>query len=95
MGSEEAAFDYLLRLIDQCKQKGITTLLTNLTSTMDIRGEITGIDLSSVIDTVIILRNIEVERSFIRELAILKSRGRPHSSRIHEFKITDTGIELE
>ena len=58
MGSERAAFDYLLRLIDHCKQRGITTLLTNLTDAVDARNEITGIDLSSVIDTVIILRNV-------------------------------------
>lgn len=95
MGSEEAAFDYLLRLIDWCKSRGITSLLTNLTTNTDIAPEITGIDLSSVIDTVIILRHVEVEREFRREMAILKSRGRKHSHKIHEFHISDQGIELD
>lgn len=94
MGSEHAAFDYLLRIIDHCKQKRITTLLTNLISTMDPGREITGIDLSSVIDTVIVLRNLENKGHFIRDLGILKSRGRAHSNRIHEFRITDSGIEI-
>lgn len=94
MGSDQAAFDYLLRIIDQCKQKGITSLLTNLTSVMDPGQEITGIDLSSVIDTVVILRNYEKQSAFVRDLAVLKSRGRAHSSLIHEFHITNNGIKI-
>lgn len=94
MGSEHAAFDYLLRIIDHCKQRGITTLLTNLISAIDPGREITGIDLSSVIDTVIVLRNVEKQGRFVRDLGVLKSRGRAHSSRIHEFRITDNGIEI-
>lgn len=95
MGSEQAAFDYLLRLIDHCKERGITTLLTNLTTSRESEREITGIDLSSVIDTVILLRNREVEGAFRRELGILKSRGRRHSSLIHDFRITDDGIRID
>ena len=95
MGSEHAAFDYLIRIIDHCKQRGITTLLTNLISAMDPSRELTGIDLSSVIDTVIILRNVEQQGRFVRDLGVLKSRGRAHSSLIHEFRITDNGIEID
>lgn len=94
MGSNHAAFDYLLRLINHCKQLGITSLLTNLTAS-DTEHEITGIDLSSVIDTVIILRNSEVEGEYKRELGILKSRGRGHSNRIYQFHITERGIEID
>ena len=94
MGSEHAAFDFLIRIIDHCKQRGITTLLTNLISPMDPGREITGIDLSSVIDTVIVLRNVEKKGCFVRDLGVLKSRGRAHSSRIHEFRITDNGFEI-
>ncbi|GAB6096603.1 circadian clock protein KaiC [Desulfatiferula olefinivorans] len=94
MGSRHAAFDYLLRLIDHCKQKGITALLTNLVGSRDAADEISGIDLSSVIDTVIVLRNQEEAGRFVRKLAVLKSRGRAHSNRIHEFTISDRGIDF-
>lgn len=94
MGSEHAAFDYLLRLIDHCKSQGITTLLTNLSMNVGETQEITGLDMSSMIDTVIILRNVERDGQFIRELAILKSRGRNHSNRIHEFYISNQGIQV-
>ncbi len=94
MGSRHAAFDYLLRLIDHCKVRGITSLLTNLTTNRGDALEVTGIDLSSVIDTVIVLRNVESQGCFRRELAILKSRGRSHSNKVHEFAITDEGVRI-
>ncbi|MFW6055418.1 MAG: circadian clock protein KaiC, partial [Thermodesulfobacteriota bacterium] len=95
MGSEHAAFDYLLRLIDFCKKRGITTLLTNLTASDAGSGqEITGLDLSSVIDTVIILSNVQDQKRFKRKLRVFKSRGRGHSNRIHEFKIKEQGIRI-
>lgn len=94
MGSRNAAFDYLIRLVDYCKERGVTILLTNLTSASARREEITGIDLSSIIDAVIMLRNIEEEGSFRRKLGILKARGRDHSHHIHDFEITDHGIEI-
>jgi circadian clock protein KaiC len=95
MGSEGSAFDYLLRLINHCKQLGVTTLLANLASSESEGREITGVDLSSVIDTVIMLRYVEVHGGYVRELGILKSRGRDHSHRIHRFRITDGGIRIE
>lgn len=94
MGSRNAAFDYLLRLIDYCKTNGITSLLTNLTDSVKETQEITGIDLSSMIDTVIILRNVEHNGQFLRELSVLKARGRQHSNRVHEFQITNNGVKV-
>ena len=94
MGSSQAAFDYLLRLVDRCKQHGITSLLTNLTSSVDAGQEITGVDLSSVIDTVVVLRHREIDNVFKRELAVIKSRGLMHSNKVHPFEITDDGIKI-
>lgn len=94
MGSRHAAFDYLIRLIDHCKKHDITTVLTNLTSSLDPKDDLTSIDLSSMIDTVIVLKYVEHPKEYKRELSILKSRGRNHSNKIHEFYITDHGIEI-
>ncbi|ARN55893.1 circadian clock protein KaiC [Sedimentisphaera salicampi] len=94
MGDKHAAFDYILRLINYCKQRGITTLLTNLADNEREGREITGIDLSSVIDTVILLRNVEFQGRLNRLLLILKSRARAHSNQCHLFKITDNGIKI-
>jgi circadian clock protein KaiC len=94
MGSRNAAFDYLLRLIDCCKNNGITSLLTNQTEDVKDTQEITGIDLSSMIDSVIILRNVERGGQFQRELAVLKARGKRHTNLVHVFQISDDGVAV-
>lgn len=94
MGSEQAGFEYLLRLIGHCKNRGITTFLTNLTASRSKTDEITGIDLSSVIDTVVLLRHVESRGEMNRSLFVLKSRGQKHSNKTYEYRITSQGIEI-
>ena len=50
--------------------------------------------ISSLIDTWLLLRDIEIGGERNRGLYILKSRGMAHSNQIREFKLTDHGIEL-
>lgn len=47
-----------------------------------------------MIDTVIILRNAEQNGKYIRELAILKSRGQSHSNKVHEFSLSAQGVQV-
>ncbi|MEJ2648766.1 MAG: circadian clock protein KaiC [Sedimentisphaerales bacterium] len=83
----------MTRMIDFLKNKQITTVLTSLTGAGDAP-EQSEVGISSIIDTWILLRNIEVEDDRERLLYILKSRGMAHSSRVRRFLITDNGIEL-
>ena len=54
----------------------------------------TGIDISSLIDTWLLLRDIEIGGERNRGMYILKSRGMAHSNQIREFKLTNHGVEL-
>lgn len=83
----------LLRLVDFLKMKGITAFFTNLTAETN-NLEITDIYISSLIDTWLLLRDIEIGGERNRALYVLKSRGMAHSNQIREFKLTDHGIEL-
>ncbi len=83
----------LLRLVDFLKMKGITAFFTSLTADRDAL-EITDIYISSLIDTWLLLRDIEIGGERNRGLYVLKSRGMAHSNQIREFKLTDHGIEL-
>jgi circadian clock protein KaiC len=47
-----------------------------------------------VIDTWLLLRDIEIGGERNRGLYILKSRGMSHSNQIREFLLTDHGVEL-
>src|SRR5690606_6133012 len=83
----------LIRVIDFLKAKGITALLTNLTSDAAAR-ESTDVGVSSIVDSWILLRDIELGGERNRGLYIIKSRGTAHSNQIREFLLTNEGIDL-
>ncbi len=94
MGTTHAAFEYLMRVLDGCKQRGITCIYINQAIGSDVVSEISGIGISSIIDTVIALRQLSVEGATKRQLIVMKSRGSSHSDRFHDFRITDRGIDV-
>ena len=83
----------LTRLIDYLKMKKISTSLTNLTH-FGGSLEHTSEEVSSLIDTWLLLRDIELNGERNRGLYILKSRGMAHSNQIQEFLLTNQGIDL-
>jgi circadian clock protein KaiC len=83
----------LLRLVDFLKMKRITAFFTSLTSAGDVM-EMTDVYISSLIDTWLLLRDIEIGGERNRGLYVLKSRGMSHSNQIREFRLTDHGIDL-
>ncbi|MCX6168407.1 MAG: circadian clock protein KaiC [Ignavibacteriales bacterium] len=83
----------LLRLVDFLKMRNITAFFVNLSDAGDSQ-ELTDMSISSLIDTWLLLRDIEIGGERNRGLYILKSRGMEHSNQIREFKLTDHGIEL-
>jgi len=94
MGSEHAAFEYLMRILNACKERGITCIYLNQAAGLDIVSEISGIGVSSIIDTVVLLRLLPIGGVMKRQLIVMKSRGSKHSEQFHEFRITDHGIDL-
>lgn len=83
----------LSRLIDFFKARQITAFFTNLTSGGSAL-EHTDLSVSSVMDTWLLLRDIENNGERNRGLYVLKSRGMAHSNQIREFLLTGHGIEL-
>ncbi len=83
----------LLRLIDFLKEKQITALLTSLTSSAGALEE-TSVDVSSLVDTWLLLRDLESNGERNRGLYILKARGIAHSNQIREFLMTNRGVDL-
>ena len=82
----------LTRLIDYLKTKQITALFTNLTHLDSL--ESTKSEVSSIMDTWILLRDIEIGGERNRGIYILKSRGMAHSNQIREFLITNKGVDI-
>jgi circadian clock protein KaiC len=92
-GTSNEVRGMLMRLIDFLKSQGITALLTTLISGSE-HLEQTDVDVSSLIDTWLLLSSIESGGERNRGLMVLKSRGMAHSNQIREFFLTDHGIDL-
>jgi circadian clock protein KaiC len=97
VGDDIQVRSMLMRLIDQAKSLGITGLFTNL-SEADPAGalalETTQTHVSSLMDTWLMLKNVQGEGEQNRAFWIAKSRGMAHSNQLREFVLTDHGIEL-
>jgi circadian clock protein KaiC len=83
----------LMRIIDFLKANQITTLFTSLTSSGSLL-ESSDIGISSLIDTWLLLRDIELNGERNRGMYVLKSRGMANSNQIREFILTDHGVKL-
>ena len=91
-GTTSDTTSMLTRLMDFLKSKQITAVWTSLTSGNE--KEKTDVAISSLVDTWLLLRDIELGGERNRAIYVLKSRGMAHSNQIREFLLTDNGIEL-
>ena len=83
----------LIRIVDFLKANQITALFTSLTDNHNAL-ENTDVGISSLIDTWILLRDIELNGERNRGMYVLKSRGMANSNQIREFILTNHGVEL-
>jgi circadian clock protein KaiC len=83
----------LTRLIDFLKIKEITAIFCSLTAAGGSL-EANEADVSSLMDTWLLLKTIEVGGERNRALYVLKSRGMEHSNQIREFLLTNHGLKM-
>jgi circadian clock protein KaiC len=83
----------VLRLVDFLKNRGITALFTNLGVAAG-ENATTEIQISSLMDTWMLLNNRESDGEHNRQLYLLKSRGMAHSNQVREFVMSSGGITL-
>ncbi len=93
IGSYNEVMATLLRLIDYLKAQQITTLFTSLVANGEAENE-THLGVSSLMDTWLSLRNLEINGERNRGLYVLKSRGMSHSNQIREFLLSSEGVRL-
>lgn len=86
--------EFLASLISIFKRHGITSLLTS--ESKDILGSpsISDEGEAFVVDTIIVLRYVEIESEMRKALNILKMRGSNHDKEIREYTIGEKGIEV-
>ncbi len=91
-GARSDTTSAISRDLDLLKGRGITTVMTTLTHGES--QESSEVDVSSLVDTWLLLRNQESNGERNRLLFVIKSRGSAHSNQVREFILTDDGAEL-
>ncbi|HSC20261.1 MAG TPA: circadian clock protein KaiC [Solirubrobacterales bacterium] len=84
----------LVRLLDFLKERQVTTLLTHLASGSALAEE-TSAGISSIVDTWLVLRELESAGERNRGIFVVKSRGMAHSNQVRPFLLSSRGIELD
>jgi circadian clock protein KaiC len=95
-GSQREIQSMVTRMIDLLKSKGITGVFTSLVSSTAQNYTSGEVGVSSLIDTWIVVRELEeaVGKRRTRGLYIVKSRGMGHSSDVHKLVLSDDGISI-
>ncbi len=84
----------LMRLIDFLKHSNVTAVFTSLIGDGGKALADSQVGVSSLMDTWLLLSNLEANGERTRALQVIKSRGMPHSNQVREFMLSDRGIEL-
>jgi circadian clock protein KaiC len=93
VGNRHEIHAMLMRLLDFLKTRQITAFFTSLTLGGQAL-ERTEVQISSLIDTWLLVRDVELNGERNRCIYILKSRGMANSNRVREFVMTRNGIRL-
>ncbi|MCX7704506.1 MAG: hypothetical protein N2234_10515, partial [Planctomycetota bacterium] len=92
IAQEQQFRDLMYLLVDYLKSRGITILLTDETRELFEQPFISTHGISSIVDTAILMRYVEVNARMYRVFTILKSRGTPHSKDVVSYEISKEGI---
>ena len=93
VGSDLEIKTMLMRLVGFLKSRQITSLFTYLVMG-GTSEETTTTAVSSLVDTWLLVQDVDSGAERNRVLQLLKSRGMAHSNQTREFVISDRGVEL-
>jgi circadian clock protein KaiC len=93
VGTQGDVRSMLTRVIDYLKMETVTGVFTSLTAGRR-ELEATDAEISSLMDTWIVLNITEEHRKRRRWLSVLKSRGMSHSNSVREYVLNNTGLQI-
>jgi circadian clock protein KaiC len=94
VGSVKAFREFVIGLTSFIKHQEITGLFTSTTSSLMGGTSITEAHISTLTDSIILLRYVEMFGEMKRGLTVLKMRGSIHQKEIREFNIDQNGMHL-
>jgi len=86
---------YIGNLNNILKNKNVTAVYTNESSNLTGATQITGLGISPFMDTVVLLRYVEIKSEMRKAISVLKMRGSEHDKEIRELVINNNGAEIK
>lgn len=87
--------EYVSILSRYFSSRNIISLFTNETSELMGSSSITGNGTSVVMDSIILLRYVEIQSEMKKSISVLKMRGSNHDKEIRELVVNKNGIEVK
>lgn len=87
--------EFVIALTSFIKHQEIAGLFTATTPTLNGGSSITQTHISTITDTIILLRYVETFGEMRRGITVLKMRGTAHDKQIREFLIDGTGMHID
>lgn len=95
VATEKAFREFVIGVTSHIKEKQITGMFTNTTS-MLLGGEsITETHISTITDSIILLRYVELLGKMRRGITVLKMRGSMHEKNIREYVVDNNGMTIK
>ncbi|HUP87737.1 MAG TPA: ATPase domain-containing protein, partial [Longimicrobiales bacterium] len=94
VGSPKAFREFVIGLTSFLKQKEITGVVTSTTASLLGGASITETHISTLTDSIILLRYVEMYGEMKRGMTVLKMRGSIHEKSIRELTIDADGMHL-
>lgn len=94
IGSMQTFREFLISLVAHMRQLGITVLFTANTSDLEGGGIVSETQVSSMTDTIILLRYAEKNAQIHRGITVLKMRGSDQDKTVRSFAITSNGMKI-
>lgn len=94
VGSPKAFREFVIGITSFIKHQEMTGLLTSTTPSLLGGASITETHISTLTDSIILLRYVEMFGEMKRGLTVLKMRGSTHQKEIREFTIDQDGMHL-
>jgi circadian clock protein KaiC len=94
VGTIKAFREFVIGITSFIKHREITGLFTSTTASLMGGSSITETHISTLTDSIILLRYVEMFGEMKRGITVLKMRGSMHDKRIREFTIDKQGMHL-
>jgi circadian clock protein KaiC len=94
VGSERSFREFVIALTSFIKEREIAALFTATTPTLLGGSSVTESHISTITDSIILLRYVEMHGEMRRGITVLKMRGSAHDKEIREFTIDGKGLHI-